>query len=501
MKWLIVSHLILIFSVATANDKKVTIASKAFSESIILSEMLSIILEENFGFAVNRKMNLGGTQITFDALKGNSIDLYPDYTGTGYSMILKREGLTDADKIYQVVKDEFDTKYQIAWSRPLGFNNTYALAVKRDDKRFHNINTISELSSTINQFKLAAPHEFMERKDGFRSFVSHYHLDINNDKIATLSSGLMYSAIQDRQVDIIMSYSTDGRIPSFNLKLLKDDLSFFPPYQAAFLIRKEILKLYPEISKALKFMEGSILESDIIKLNNEVDQKKIKPYQAAYQYLVEKNVVEPKKFIHNNQAYFIKISIEHIKLSLLALILATIISVPTGILMARNKKLANYLFPVINTIQTIPSLALLGFLIPLFGIGFYSAIIALFLYALLPLIRNTYAGLQGIDPSFVETAKAIGLTERQVLYKIEIPLAMPVILSGLRTATAIIIGTATLAALVGAGGYGDPIFRGIATVNNELILLGAIPSALLAIIIDKILGYSERWLVSPGLRR
>ena len=198
--------------------------------------------------------------------------------------------------------------------------------------------------------------------------------------------------------------------------------------------------------------------------------------------------------------YLLKITREHFMLSLVSLVLAMLIAIPLGIVMSQKQKLANWLFPIINTIQTIPSLALLGFLIPLMGIGFYSALVALFLYALLPLVRSTHAGLVGIDGLYLETAKALGLTRRQILFKIELPLAMPVILSGVRTATAIIIGNATLAALVGAGGYGDPIFRGIATVNSNLILMGAIPAAVMDVLIDKLLGLSERWLISKGLR-
>ena len=168
--------------------------------------------------------------------------------------------------------------------------------------------------------------------------------------------------------------------------------------------------------------------------------------------------------------------------------------------MTRFNGLAKVLFPIVNTVQTIPSLALLGFLVPFLGIGFTPAVFALFLYSLLPLVRNTFEGIKSIDEKYIEVSKGIGLTPWQVLTKVEIPLALPIIIAGLKTASVIVVGTATLAALVGAGGLGDPIFRGVATVNSNLIFLGAIPSAGLAILMDKLISLLEGVLVSPGLR-
>ena len=180
--------------------------------------------------------------------------------------------------------------------------------------------------------------------------------------------------------------------------------------------------------------------------------------------------------------------------------MALLVSIPTGVALTRFPKLSKLVFPIINTVQTIPSLALLGFLIPLMGIGYLPAVIALFLYSLLPLIRNTYSGIEGVNSNYIEASRGLGLTPMQILFKVEIPLAMPIILAGVRTASVIVIGTATLAALVGAGGLGEPIFRGVATVNGNLILLGAIPSAILAIVVDKFWEVLEKKLVSPGIR-
>ncbi|OAM92485.1 osmoprotectant transport system permease protein [Pelosinus fermentans] len=178
---------------------------------------------------------------------------------------------------------------------------------------------------------------------------------------------------------------------------------------------------------------------------------------------------------------------EHIQLTLVALFIGNLIALPLGILLTRKRKLAEAVIGITSVFQTIPSLALLGFMIPFFGIGFGPAIVALSIYALLPILRNTYTGILGVNQAVVDAGTGMGMTSRQVLFTIEIPLALPIIMAGIRTATVMVIGVATLAALVGAGGLGDIIFRGIAMARQDLILAGAIPAALLSMIFDYIL--------------
>ena len=508
-KILFLIFLIFIGNISQAKDK-ITIGSKKFSESIILSEMLSILLEEKYNTPVERKMGFGGTSITLDALKAGDIDVYPDYTGTGYIMILKQSGEKDKDKVYNIVKTEFFKQWNIVWSKPLGFNNTYALAVKKDDPIFEGIENISYLKGRLGDVRYAAGHEFMERADGHESFVNTYNLDFNSNNIFSMEAGLMYAAIRDDQVDMIVAYSTDGRIDAYDLRLLNDDLSFFPYYYAAFLSRNEALEKYPTLGEAIKLLEGTIDESAMTKMNDQVDRLKEPPYNVAKNFLIERDLIEGEilvsqsdvgffGYVMQRRDYVLKLLYEHLLISFGALIFALIVSVPTGILLTRYQVLGGVVFPVINTLQTIPSLALLGFLVPIMGIGVVPAMVALFLYSLLPLVRNTYAGILSVDKGFLEVSKGIGLTGMQVLLKVEIPIALPVIIAGLRTAAVIVIGTATLAALIGAGGFGDPIFRGIATVDSRLILLGAIPAALLAVVLDKLIGFLEKAVVSKGL--
>lgn len=472
--------------------------------------MIAILLEQKFNLKVDRKINLGGTKINFEALNGRSTDIYPDYTGTGYVMILKKKDIGSPDKVYENVSREFKDRFGIIWSKPLGFNNTYALSIRSNDPKLASFNKISEIVSVSSQFKIAAPYEFMEREDGYKNFANAYRLEFKPLNIKSVEAGLMYNAVINKEVDFIVAYSTDGRIKANNLKVLEDDLSFFPPYSAAYLTTKEAVEEFPEILQAFKLLEGKITEKQMAALNYEVDQKKRDSGLVAREFLASRGLIaafEKKskagslgEFFKSKKVYFQKILGEHIILSLTAIFLAIIVAIPLGIAMTRFNGLAKVLFPIVNTVQTIPSLALLGFLVPFLGIGFTPAVFALFLYSLLPLVRNTFEGIKSIDEKYIEVSKGIGLTPWQVLTKVEIPLALPIIIAGLKTASVIVVGTATLAALVGAGGLGDPIFRGVATVNSNLIFLGAIPSAGLAILMDKLISLLEGVLVSPGLR-
>lgn len=493
-------------------NAEIIIGSKSFTEQLILGEMAAILLKEKYNQEVTKKLSLGGTKVALDALRNGDIHLYPDYTGTGYSFILQKNDLeTDPDKIYREVQKEYLKRFDIIWSPPIGFNNTYALAVREDDKRFENIDSVSQLSGKTNQYRFGGPHEFMERNDGYRNFVDIYKLNFNTDKITALDSGLMYSAIRDKNVDMIMSYSTDGRILAYNLKILDDDRKFFPPYYAAWIAKSETIRKFPALKKMFSDFEELIDEETMVELNNQVDTFKLEPSTVARNFLIKRGLIkgtpsEKKRgsgflnYVKAKKRYLIKITKDHLILSFSALFLALLISLPTGIILTRLPSISQPVFAFINTVQTVPSLALLGFLIPLMGIGKAPAILALFLYSLLPLVRNTYTGIKAVDKNFIEASRGMGLTNAQILMRVELPLAMPIILAGIRTASVIVIGTATLAALVGAGGLGDPIFRGVATVNGNLILLGAIPSAILAIVVDKLLGWSEYKLVSNGLR-
>ncbi|MCY4512912.1 MAG: ABC transporter permease subunit [Bdellovibrionales bacterium] len=496
--------------VADEGDRQLTVGSKIFTENILLAEMLSLLLEEKYNFKITRKFNMGGTKLVFDSLKNGHIDIYPEYTGTGYTMLLKREGETNPKKTYRIVKTEFLKKFQLIWSLPLGFENTYALAVQEKDSRFKKINSISQLKGRISSFRLGMGHEFVERKDGFNNFSKKYHLHFSKDQVVTMNPALMYSALNNQEVDMIMAYSTDGRIQAFKLKTLKDDKSFFPSYEAAYLTRQDIFEKWPEVQKAFAHLENSIAEKEMISLNNQVDQLDYGITQTARNFLVtEKLLVDNGhklqavslfNYYLSKKRYFFKILVEHLILVFVSLFFALLFSIPMGIWAVRNSKVEKVVFSIVNTLQTVPSIALLGLLIPFLGIGFAPAVTALFLYSLLPLIRNTFEGIRNVEGSYIEASAGIGLTAWQILVFVQMPLALPVILAGVRTATVIVVGMATLAAYIGAGGLGDPIFRGIATLDSRLIFLGAVPACLLAVILDVGIGFLEKLVISKGLK-
>jgi len=490
---------------------EVSVGSKNFTESVVLGEMLAQLVEANSKLKVERRLNLAGSNFTFEALKRGEIDFYVEYTGTGLVTILKQPSLKNPKKVFDIVGHEFQKRYHINWLAPLGFNNTYALAVRKSDPRLKDIQTISELQKVSPQLIFGGPHEYMARPDGYSGLKNAYNLKF--EEVIGLDPGLMYKAAKEKKVDVISAFSTDGRIQGFGLRVLKDNLSFFPPYQAAVVVRQQTLEKFPQLKGILSSLSGKILDQDMMQMNYQVDLGGRTVESVARQFLESKGLIEDTgatstasissrknflSYVWVKRYELLRLIKEHLYLVIMSMIAALLIGIPLGIIATRLKFLRAPLFSVINILQTIPSLALLGFMIPLFGIGTFPAIVALFSYALLPLVRNTYTGIRGVNASVIESAKGLGLTNFQILTKVELPLALPTIMAGFRTSTVIVIGTATLAALIGAGGLGDPIFRGIASVNNYLILLGALPAALLALILDKFLYKVEEFFVPKG---
>ncbi|MBC6415800.1 MAG: ABC transporter permease subunit [Bdellovibrionales bacterium] len=501
----------------TNSDKKqIVIGSKQFTENIILGEILAQILEDKYDFKVVRKFNMGGTKLLFDSLKQGHIDIYPEYTGTGYTMILKLTKKRSPEKTYLIVKKEFLKKFQLFWSSPLGFENTYILAVRERDSRFKKVFLNSQLKNLSFPFRLALDHEFTERKDGWSLFSKSYRLNLDKNQIFTMNPNLMYSALNSKKVDMIVGNSTDGRMQTYQLRTLKDDKNFFPSYLAAYLTRLDVLESHPLVNQAFQELSQKISEKTMTSLNHQVDQLKFEVTQTARKFLIKKKILTQKSdvlltsssqknslisYYLSKKNYFFKILLEHLFLVFTALLFALLFALPLSIYAFYNSRVEKILFFIVNTLQTVPSLALLAALIPLLGIGFAPAVTALFIYSLLPLIRNTFEGLKNIDNSYIEVATGIGLTKWQSLKFIQIPLALPVIIAGVRTTVVLLVGTATLAAFVGAGGLGDPIFRGMATLDSRLIFLGAIPSCILAVILDKFIFFLEKVLISKGLQK
>lgn len=491
------------------HPQPVVIGAKPFPEGHLLGEILAGLIEQNTTYPVIRKFELGGTNICFAALQKGEIDMYPEYTGTGLIAILKEPPRSDPEVTYQYVKQAFLEKYQLRWLEPFGFNDSYALAIRADDPVTGNIRTISDLRRAPF-LRGGFTREFLQREDGYPGLSRHYGLNLSS--VQGLEHGLAYRAMQEKQIDIMDVYTTDAKLASYHLKILTDDRGFFPPYYAAPLVREETLRRRPELMTLINRLKGTISEDTMRRLNFQVEETR-RPFEpVAQEFLhtlglarLNSKAASPRPrsflaFLWERRGETLRLAGQHLRLTGLSALLATLIGIPIGIGISRKNRWAGPVLSAAGILQTIPSLALLGFLIPFLGIGIKPALAALFLYALLPIIQNTHTGIRSIDPSLIEAGQGIGLTPRQILWRVELPLAMSFILAGVRTATVINIGTATLAAFIGAGGLGEPIFTGLSLNDHYLILAGAVPAAALAVLLDLGLHAVGRWTTPRGLR-
>ena len=496
--------------------RPLVVASKAFTESRLLAEVLAQLVEAHTDIPVQRRMGLGGTKLCFDALVAGEIDLYPEYTGTGLVTILGQEPQPDALRTYATVRRDFRSRYGLVWLLPFGFNNTYAIAMPEARAEQLGVRALSQLAAHAGQLRAGLSHEFLNRKDGWPGLAAAYGLELPH--VRGMEHALAYQAIETGEVDLIDAYSTDGKLLRYRLRVLADDRGFFPQYHAAPLIRAATLEAHPELGPLLNRLAMQIPDERMQRLNHLVEEEKRPFAEVARGLLQEEGLVggaplpaarEPSA---RKRGFFPLLAArwretlgatgKHLQLTIVAVLLAVLVAVPLGILCTRAPWLVQPVLGGAGVIQTIPSLALLAFMIPLpgLGLGETSAVVALFLYALLPIVRNTYTGIREVDPGLIEAARGMGLTEVEVLWHVQLPLATRTLMAGVRTSTVISVGVATLAAFVGAGGLGEPIITGLQLNDANLILSGALPAALLALAVDGLLGLCERVLVPRGLR-
>ena len=472
-------------TVVAQTQKPIRVGAKHFNEGYILSEMIALILEDG-GFTVERKFNLGGTVVSFEALRTGAIDIYPEYTGTIAAEILKQNRSAGAADLVSLLRDN----WQLEISAPYGFNNTYALVVPQELADRASIKTISDLAQHP-ELRIGMSFEFLKREDGWDNLARHYGL---RQQPAGLEHGLAYQAIHEKRIDVTDAYSTDGEIKRYELVVLKDDKAFFPEYQA---VSFYTASLPAKAKTLLQKLTGIITEYEMQRMNSQALFEQRSHREIANEFLVAKGLIGDKeKTSDTGIASILEKTWVHIQLTFMALLAAIVVAFPLGIVLYLYPASSKVVLYIAGILQTIPSIALLALLIPLAGIGTTPAVIALFLYALLPILRNTMIGLFSVDPPLKNVATAMGLTRLQRLRLVEIPLAMPMILAGIRTAAVINVGTATLAAFIGAGGLGEFIVTGLALNNTTLILKGAIPAAFLAIILE-LLFESIEWLLIP----
>jgi osmoprotectant transport system permease protein len=485
---LLLVFLILIGAVFPASANPVIIGSKKFTESYVLGEIAGRALNDA-SVAAEHRQGMGGTIILWQALQGGQIDAYPEYTGT-----IEQEILRNSKQLsFQEIRDALG-KFGVGMTEPLGFNNTYALVMRRSEAQRLGIRSISDLRKHP-ELKIGLTHEFLDRQDGWRPLRERYGLP--QQSVIGIDHALGYAALANSSIDVKDAYSTDAKIEQNDLEVLEDDLQFFPKYEAVFLFRSA---MSPDAINALRRLEGTLDGKRMIHLNMEAERTK--NYTSAANLYFQDNgrsaSFAGESFPHKLARW----TLRHLELAGFSLLLSVIIGIPLGIVASRGGLIGQGILGFASIVQTIPSLALLALLVPLpfFGISVRTAVAALFLYGLLPIVRNTASGLQDIPRSLRESAVALGLSPFTRLWEIYLPMASRSILSGIKTSAVINIGTATLAALIGAGGLGEPILSGLNLNDHVTILQGAIPAALLALLVQWFFDVLDRVLIPKGLR-
>lgn len=481
--------------VASAADT-IAVGSKRFTESYILGEIISQTINRTGEARAEHRQGLGNTAIVSAALKSGAIQVYPEYTGTIAFELL---GLKQVPPLAEL--NTLLAPHGLAAGVPLGFGNTYALAMSAERAQALDITKISDLARHVN-LKFGLSQEFLHRKDGWPALRLAYGLAAEP---TGLDHGLAYEAVSAARVDVIDIYSTDAKIKSHGLRVLTDDRAFFPPYAAVLMYRSDLPQRYPRSWQALQQLENAISPEHMIALNGAAELERQSFAQVAVGFLAPQ---PPATGRRESQGLgrvfggdFWRLTAQHVLLVFAALALSMGVGVPLGIWAARSAAMRQPILGIAGVLQTIPALALLAFLIAaLDRIGTVPAIVALFLYGLLPIVANTEAGLTGVSKGVRQAGLALGLWPAAVLWRIELPLAAPAIAAGIKTSAVINVGTATIAAFIGAGGYGERIVAGLAVNDHRLMLAGAVPAAVLALLIQAVFRIIERRILFYGLK-
>jgi osmoprotectant transport system permease protein len=485
----------------------VVVGSKAFTESIILGELVTQLIDRT-GTLARHERNLGGTTVLWQALlrggKQGGVDVYAEYTGTLTQEILAGQQLKTENEVRQALE-----RLGINMSRPLGFNDAYALGTKEDQAARLGIRTISDLGRHPD-LRFAFSNEFLNRSDGWPGLRDRYRLPQHD--VRGVEHALAYRGLESGAADVTDLYSTDPEIRYYRLRVLEDDLHYFPAYYAVLLYRTELKTRAKEAVNSFLQLEGRVSLAEITEMNaraKPASGERVSESRLAAAFLAANpffdsagRAIGAATNVTSDALprMLLALTGQHLFLVGVSLAAAVLISLPLGIGAARQPALGQAILAGVGIIQTIPSLALLVILIPLLGLGAKPALVALFLYSLLPIVRNTYTGLRDIPSSVSESAQALGLPAAARLRLVELPMAARAILAGIKTSAVVNVGTATLGGIIGAGGYGERIMTGIRLASVPIILQGAIPAAVLALVVQGLFELVERWLVPRGLR-
>jgi osmoprotectant transport system permease protein len=472
----------------------VRVGSKRFVESYILAELVAQVARAE-GAAAEHQQGLGGTAVVFRALLDGAIDVYPEYTGTLAETVVKGSGATDLATLRAALAPR-----GLALSEPLGFENTYALAVSRAVAARLGQRKVSDLAAHP-ELRVALSHEFAGRRDGWPGLAERYGL--SPKERSAIDHALAYEAVARGETDVVDVYTTDAKIARFDLVVLEDDRRFFPPYDAVLVYRADLPSRVPSFARVLERLRGAVDAPAMQRMNARAELDGVPFAKVASDFLgggSSGGSAARVGVARGTLEVIAKHGPRHLMLVVVSVALATLLGVPLGMLAYGRRRLGAVVLGVAGVVQTIPSLALLCFFIPLLGIGPVPALAALFLYGLLPIVRNTHAGLASIPPELREAAAAIGLSPAERSRFVELPLASRTILAGIKTSAVVAVGSATIAAFIGAGGFGEPISTGLSLNDVPTILEGAIPAAGMALVVEGLFVAIERLVVPRGLR-
>ena len=488
-----------LLSMVACAAETVAVGSKRFTESYILGEVITQRIQATAGERATHRQGLGNTAILFAALKNGAIDVYPEYTGTLAFELLALTHVPSLEALNTALEI-----HGLAAGIPLGFGNSYALAMPQARATALRIATISDLQQHA-AVRWGLSQEFLNRRDGWPALRAAYALSAQP---VGLDHGVAYDAIKAGTVEVIDVYTTDAKLARYGLKVLADDRAFFPPYEAVLVYRRDLPQRHPAAFRALQTLERAISGEAMMRMNGAAELDGQPFTRVASDFLAGAPTAATGTaaaragwFERLFAADFWRLTFEHCVLVFAALALSVGVGVPLGIWAARSRRARPWILGVTGVLQTIPALALLAFLIAALGrIGLVPAVIALFLYGLLPIVRNTESGLTGIAPGLPKAGYALGLRRDAVMRLIELPLALPSVLAGIKISAVINVGTATIAAFIGAGGYGERIVAGLAVNDHAMMLAGAIPAAVLALLIQGVFERAEQQFLSYGLR-
>ncbi len=488
-----------------AAAEQLAVGSKRFTESYILGEVITQAARQG-GATAEHRQGLGNTAVVVEALKTGAIDVYPEYLGTVEREILKLPTGSSREAIDQKLRD-----MGLAMGVPLGFSNGYALAASAEVARQHGLKTLGDLRAAPG-LRIAISQEFLGREDGWPGLAKRYQLP---QRPTSIDHGLSYQALASQRIDLTDIYTTDARIADLGLVTLQDDANYFPRYDAVLLYRADLPTRAPQAWRQIAALEGRIDVTRMIAMNAQAELHgqafpaiaadflggKATPAAAAPASAPSSTTQQARPSLAGAifGGDFWRLTRDHLWLVAVSVGIAVLIGIPLGTLAAARAWLGQGILGFVGLLQTVPSLALLAALIPLLGrIGTVPAIVALSLYALLPIVRNTAVGLMQVPKGTQQAAVALGMTPAQSWRLVLLPLALPVIIAGVKTATVMTVGTATIAAFIGAGGYGERIAQGLALNDGTTLLAGAIPSAGLAVLIQVVFEVAERMFRQPG---